>query len=131
MTEKGGITETVLHAIFNGHDSITHFMHTLVPGLHENLPNMYAVCIADKGQSPRKIVAGFICKTSYHHDDVDFRNAMNGQLAITPDLNKFNESRYSLLPGRINIARHEIPSENSMVRLLLDQALKHNTFGNA
>ncbi len=132
MMQKGGLTIAVMDAICNGHESITHFMHAFDEKLYECLPHVYAICIADNGQTPRKIVGGFFVKTSYHHNDTGFHEALLGVMALSPHLNRFGEDRrYSLLPARVPVEAAEPLSEASMVFVLSQQALKHSTFGHA
>ncbi|NVD74552.1 hypothetical protein D0T25_30145 [Duganella sp. BJB488] len=131
MTQKDGITIPIFHGIFNGHESITHFIHDFDPALYELLPNLYATCIADNGRSPRKIVAGFFVKTSYHHDDAEFSGALHAAMMTIPALTSFVNTQFSLLPARLEVIGSEPLSEQEMLRTLLSQSLKHSTFGHA
>jgi hypothetical protein len=44
--EKGGVTIPLFHCIFNGDESVTHFMREYDASLYQTLPHLYAVCIA-------------------------------------------------------------------------------------
>ncbi len=131
MSSKGGVTMPLFHCIFNNFDSITHFMRTYDEVLYRQLKNTYAVCISDNSGLNRKIVAGFIVKTSYSHNDPEFLNAITKIGLSTKELSSYIGSNTSFLPARLGVMGSEPLSESEMLNVMLQQYLKFSTAGNA
>ena len=77
-SQQGGVTTSLFHCVFNDDGSITHYLDEADPGLSQALPNTYAVCLADNSGATRKVVAGFVAKTTFTHNDSGFQDAMYG-----------------------------------------------------
>ncbi len=128
--KKGGLSVLLFHCFFNGNGSVTHFMHDFDVELYRSLPNLYAVCISDTSSNQKKITAGFFIKTSYSHQDGDFIGALTNVVSTDTGMKNLINERSSFLPARVGISGAP-PSEDEMLRLIVNQALKHGIGGNA
>lgn len=128
---KGGVTIPLFHCIFNGAESITHYLRDYDEGLYEALPNIFAICISNNKGSRRKIVAGFIVKTSYGANDAEFLPALLGAAKSTAEINPLLTKSSSLLPAILRIPGTELPTENEMLQVMQQQFLKFSTGGHA
>jgi hypothetical protein len=126
---KGGVTVPLNWCVFSGFDSLLHDTISTEPELLGRLSNVYAVCIAQRDSTPRKIVGGFFVRTSYNHDDPEFPDALRSAMAAVPAFQKFAPEAHSFLPARVN-APLDI-TEEEMLRILLSQKLKFTTGGSA
>jgi len=131
MSKKGGVTIPLFHCIFNEYESITHFMRTYDEVLYKKLENLYAVCISDNSGPKKKIVAGFIVKTSYTHNDSEFLDAITEVALSTEELKQHVGRNTSFLPARLGITGSTPPSEPEMLNVMSQQFLKFSTAGNA
>jgi hypothetical protein len=129
--EKGGLSVLLFHCLFNDGGSITHFTHEYDPELYQVLPNLYAVCIAERSGNNRKITGGFVIKTSYTHNDQDFLATLTQAVSIEPRLSNLVGSRASFLPARIGVPVGGPITEAEMLRVMVDQSLKHSAVGSA
>ncbi len=131
MSRKGGVTIPVFHCVFNGYDSITSYMRDYDEGMYKILDNLYAVCVSDNSGSKRKIVAGFIVKTSYTHNDSEFFGAITEAAQSAKELSQYLGSNASFLPARIGVKGSSSLSESEMLEVMSQQSLKFNVGGNA
>lgn len=131
MTE-GGVSSPVLHCIFNS-GSITHYMHDVDPLLINQLPNLYAVCLANKVAGKRAVFGGFFISTTYSHTDVDnFGAACTSAISTMKELLPLMTSTTTLLPARIPLPAGEKPlTENEMVAVIFQQYFKFHEIGQA
>jgi len=121
---KGGATISLFHCFFNGDESITHFMHEFDTAIYQELPNLYAVCIAKTTSKTKTVQAGFIVKTSYTHNDPDFIDVLNLAVASEPTLKSLIGEGSTFLPARIAAAGDEPLSEAAMLKVMFEQHLK-------
>jgi hypothetical protein len=128
---KAGVSFLLFHCIFNGDGSITHFMHDIDLESYQSLPNMYAVCIAERAGKQRKVTGGFFIRTSYTHDDKDFDNALAIAAAGVPRLDKLITKDSSFLPARVQTPAGPPLTEKEMLKAMLSQQLKHSSMGMA
>ncbi len=131
MSKKGGLSIPVLHCIFNGYNSVTHYVHELDREMYEALPNLYAICIADNHQSYKKIVAGLFIKTSYTHEEAEFLDVLSAIVSTTPELKDLSWERISFFPARLGVKGAAPLSEEQMLAIISNQRLKHAVVGNA
>lgn len=129
--QKDGLSILLFHCLFNDDGSITHFTHEYDPELYQALPNLYAVCIADRSGNSRKITGGFVIKTSYTHNDKDFLATLTNAMSIEPRMNALIGTHSSFLPARVGIPVDGPITEAEMLRVMLDQSLKHSAVGSA
>lgn len=131
MTDTGSVTIPLYHCVFNNDgESITHWATTFDCGLYESLPHLYLVCVADNGGAQRRIVGAFMVKTSRHHEDAGFAEAMNLAAAQMEHLRPLLGSTVSMLPARIGL-EGEPPSEVEFLRLAITQYTKFSVSGRA
>ena len=121
----------LFHCFFNEGGSITHFAHEYDPEIYQSLPNLYAVCIAERSGNRKKITGGFVIKTSYTHNDQDFLTTLTTAVAIEPRLKGLIGSHTSFLPARVGIPVGGPISEAEMLRVMQTQSLKHSVGGSA
>jgi hypothetical protein len=130
-TKKGGLSICLFHCVFNGFESLTHFTTTHPQELYDLLPNIYAVCIADNSDGQKKIVAGFVIKTSYVADDEDFLGSLQNTLSLYPELRSATDGKdCSYLPAKIGLSDSKPLSEDELIRLMLQQQLKYTPINN-
>jgi len=110
--------------MFNGDESILHFMHEFDPAMYQALPNLYAVCIAKTKNKTKTVHAGFIVKTSYTHNDPDFSDTLMLAVGTDPAMKALIDENSSFLPARISISGEAPPTEAEMLRIMVDQHLK-------
>ena len=131
MSKKGGVTIPLFHCIFNGYESITSFMRTYDESMYRQLENVYAICISDNSGSRKKIVAGFIVKTSYTHKDPEFLDVITEVALTTKELSPYISQNTSFLPARIGVPGNSPLTESEMSHLMSRQSLKFSSAGNA
>jgi hypothetical protein len=122
--EKGGLSALLFHCFFNGDESITHYMHNIDSDLYEELTNLYAVCIASTTDKRKTVLAGFVIKTSYTHNDTDFIDTLINAVSMEPQLNDLIGDNTSFLPARLGITGNKPPTETEMLRIMVGQHLK-------
>ncbi len=127
----GGVTMPIFHAIPNADGSITHFDHRFDPQLYKTLSHLYVVCVADNSGPQRQITAVFFAKTSHHHDDPGFGEAMEGAMHLIPNLAAHFKDKLSLLPARLGVAPDDVLSEREMLKITMAQLLKFGASGSA
>ncbi len=130
MTDTGGITIPLFHCIFNN-GSITHYDREYDTDLYFSLPNLYAVCIADRKSGKRQLVAGFFVKTSYSHHDSGFVPAIAAAAQSATELIPFLNEKISFLPARIQAPDSAPLSEYEMLDVMLKQYVKFSSHGTA
>jgi hypothetical protein len=131
-TDAGGMTIPLFHCIFNEGGSVTHFMHEVDLEVYRSLPNMYAVCIADRSKRHKRVTGGFFVVTNYsHNDEENFTMALSNIVAAVPRLAALISEQSSFLPGRIVVPDGPPPTEEEMLRVMVSQALKHSSAGAA
>lgn len=131
MNQKGGVTIPLFHCIFNGYDSITSFMRNYDEGLYKQLENIYAVCISDNRGPSKNIVAGFMIKTSYTHNDPEFLDVITEVAQSAKELNPYIGRNTSFLPARLSVTGSPPLSESEMLHVMSQQFLKFSAAGNA
>lgn len=129
MSRKGGVAVPLNWCVFSGFDSVLHDAFTTDPELLTHLPNVYAVCIAQRKSNPKMIVGGFFVRTSYTHEDLEFSDALANAMAAVPEFRKFAPELHSFLPAKVR-APLDI-TEDEMLKLLWSQKLKFTTGGTA
>ena len=129
--QKGGVTIPIFHCIFNGYESITSFMYDFDEELYASLPNLYAICISNNRGSTKNIIAGFFIKTSYTHEDSEFLDALNAITKSNKKLAKKIDNNASYFPARLTISGSKPLSEDEMLQIISQQALKFSTGGKA
>lgn len=123
--EKGGVTIPLFHCIFNGDESVTHFMREYDVSLYQTLPYLYAVCIARTVNKTKTVLGGFFVKTSYTHNDPDFVDALHLVVEDVPALQALMGETTSFLPACITLAGEDKPpTEAEMLRIMIGQYLK-------
>lgn len=130
MSESGSVTIPLFHCVFNAGGSITHWATSYDRSLYDSLAHLYLVCLADNRTNPRKVVGAFMVKTSRHHDDLQFADAMNLAMANMENLQPFVLDEVSLLPARIGVDGLP-PEEMDFLRLAMQQYLKFSSSGSA
>jgi hypothetical protein len=130
-TEEGGVTALLFHCIFNADGSATHFMHDADDGLSRSLPNVYAVCIARRESRHKRVMAGFVVKTTHTHDDPDFVDALNNAVRAESALANLVDERSSFFPARLGVSGAAPLTEDEMLRVLIAQSFKHGAVGTA
>lgn len=128
--QKGGFSMVLFHCLFHDNGSFTSFMHDFDVDSYHALPNLYAVCVANKSPGKKKITAGFFIKTNYSDEDVDFIGTLNNVVSSIPEIARLVSANTSFLPGRIKLTGAPI-SESEMIRAITSQALKHGVGGSA
>lgn len=124
--EKGGATACLFSCLFDKFESVTHFTHSHPQELLNRLQNIYAVCVAINTSKTKKIISGFVVKTSYTHNDNDFLGALENILELYPNLaGNEKASNISFLPAKIGVIDDQLLSEHEMIQLLVQQRLKH------
>lgn len=132
MEQKGGVTIPVFDCIFDPTgQSIESFMRDYNEALYRSLPNLYAICITESGAGQRRIVAGFIVKTTYTHQEAEFVLALSAALQSSEKLRKFYSPTTSFLPAKVGVPDPSPLSEQEMLRIMLTQFTKHATGGQA
>lgn len=131
--KKGGGSILMLHCLFNEMHSVTHFLHEYSVEDLESFPNYYAVLIAKKTAQGKRIKAGFVMKSTYHHKDPDFTSNLKMALFTTENLKSFSQSKVvTFLPTRFELKDSQPMTENEMVKILVEQAVRRgDAFGSA
>lgn len=125
MSKQGGVTTPLFSCVFNLDGTITHHSHEAIPELLAQLENTYVVCVRDNaGSSPGMVVGGFIVKTSYHHGEEEFLDALSGVLSQLPYLQEFVAPDTSLLPAKLGVAPGWVLSEDEMLQVLFKQYMR-------
>jgi len=130
MTDQGGLTIPLFHCIFNN-GSITHYDRKYDAKLYTSLPNLYAVCIANKNSGMRRVVGGFFVKTSYSHNDEGFIDAIAAAAQSATELLPLLNGNTSFLPARLNAPLDPPLTEQEMLDVMLEQYVKFSTHGTA
>ncbi|MDX2503678.1 MAG: hypothetical protein QNL62_04265 [Gammaproteobacteria bacterium] len=125
------MTIPMFHCIFNGHESITSFIHDFDEKLYKSLPNLYAICISNNRGSTKNIVAGFFVKTSYTHEDSEFLDAITAVTKSNKELAKTVGDNASFFTDRLTISGSKPLFDNEMLQVISQQALKFSVGGNA
>ncbi len=127
----GGLSLLLMHAVFNEHESITHYMHEFDKALYRELPYLYVVCLAETIGTTRKIRGGFFIKTSYSHESKEFADMIMACIESTPDLSNIVNNNIKILPAKVKLNESDgIPiTESEMLSILAKQALKHEISG--
>jgi hypothetical protein len=128
---ESGISMMLFHCLFHADGSTTHYHHDYDEDIYSVLPNLYAVCIADRPGRARKIPAGFIIKTSGHHHDNDFVNALRASVASIEVLSRLMTPKPSFLPAKITVPNGGAITETEMLKVMVNQAMKHGSIGTA
>lgn len=129
-TVQGGASILLFHCVYNGSDSITHFMQDMHPEIYNELPNLYSVCVADNSTGNKKITATFFIKTTRHHNDPDFLDSLLSIMALSPDLLAHWKEKTSLIPAH-HLVNGPPLSENEYVHFSQKLYMKHNIDGRA
>lgn len=129
MVGKGGVAVPLNWCVFDGFNSVLHDTFSTDPELLRVLPNVYAVCIAQRSSIPKKIVGGFFVRTSYTHNDAEFADALANAMAAVPAFRELVPELHSFLPARVD-APLDV-TEDEMLTVLLSQKLKFTTGGSA
>ncbi len=130
MSQTGSVSIPLFCCVFNQGTSVTHWSVSFDRALYDALPHLYLVCLADNTVRPRKIVGAFMVKTSRHHNDADFLEAMLLALVSFEKLKPLVDPQTSMLPARIGLAGPP-PSEEEFVRLAFQQYTKFSAGGTA
>jgi len=131
MKQKGGVTIPVFDCIFHGAESIESFARDFDEELYAQLPNLYAICVAEKQGREKRIVAGFFVKTSYTHHDEEFLSAITMALKSSEKLHKFAGPNSSFFPARLGVVGSSPLTETEMLKIMITQFLKHSVGGSA
>lgn len=128
----GGLSSPIYHCIFN-QGSLTHFLHEVDPSVVDQLPHMYAVCVAGRVNGKRNVVAGFVLKTSYSHQDPGFDGACKGAISCMKEIAPLLDSTTTLLPARIAVdGTNQSPlTEDEMNAFMFTQYMKFHEIGQA
>lgn len=129
----GGLSCPILHCIFSS-GSVTHYTHDVDPILVDQLPNLYAVCLANRTAGKRNVFGGFFIKTTYSHDDVqEFGAACKAAMSTMKELQHFLDDSTSLLPAKIAApGTEEQPfTENELLGVIFKQYVKFHEVGQA
>jgi hypothetical protein len=130
MTIQGGVTIPLFQCVFNADGTMTHWVTSFERELYFALPHLYLVCLAEGVGRSRKLVGSLMVKTSLHHDEAGFADAMNLAMAAFESLRTRVGKHTSLLPARIGLDG-EPPSEAEFLRLSMQQHLKFSSAGTA
>lgn len=131
MEKKGSVTIPVFECIFRGSDSVVSFTREFDDAMYASLPNLYAVCVAETHGSVKKVVAGFLIKTTFTHHDDDFRAALTATLTSSENLHGFAGPHTSFLPARLSMPDPSPLSEQEFLKIMINQYLKHSVGGYA
>ena len=132
MKKQGGVTVPVLDCIFHGAKSIESFPRGFNEEVYRTLPNLYGICIADNRCNTKKIVAGFVVKTTYSYHDEEFIPVLTAVVGTSKKLSRFLGPRTSFLPARLVVVGSAPPlSEQEILRVMTTQFLKYAVTGNA
>ncbi|WP_235424039.1 hypothetical protein [Citrobacter koseri] len=122
-----GISSLIFHCVFNGDSSVTHFMHEGLNKIAEPLPNMYAVCVAENHKGKKIVRAGFVIKTTFHHESSDFPSALRSVCMSVKELMPFVDSnKTSFLPAKMGVRGIQLPTEDECLYILFNQYIKHS-----
>ena len=122
IDQKDQVSLVLLHCFFHDdYEVITHITHEFDEQLYKRLPNLYAVWIADNNPSEdKRLVAGFLFKTSSTHSDPEFKDVLHRIVVSQPNLRARLNHCSTFLPTRLEV-RGEAP--------LSEQEMRVNTVG--
>lgn len=125
MPNQGGESLMLFHCSFNGDGTVTHYVHDMLEDIYKRLPNMYAVIIADNSTEKRRLVGGFVIKTSKTDEDPDFIETLRTATCVSNDLMGLLNPKTSFLPARIGVQGESPITEDEMLTVINQQYFKH------
>ncbi|EHP44174.1 hypothetical protein OR16_04322 [Cupriavidus basilensis OR16] len=131
MNKPGGVSFCIFHCLFNPDGSIVHHAHSFDEELYALMPHLYAICVAAGGKAlpRRRIVGCFFMRTTHHHEDAAFNEAIDAVCEIVPQFTAVSRSTRSYLPARLGIKGSKPPSELQMLDVALTQYVKWSDEG--
>lgn len=133
LENKGGISLPLIHCLFNGVETTTHFIHDhgLSLSMYQMIPNIYTVLVADKSSCGKKIIAGFMVKTTYEQSSPGFTSMLSETIKLMPNVDKCFDQNCSLITSKVNVQKDEIFTEDELTRIITPQFIKHHQDGRA
>jgi hypothetical protein len=129
--KQGGVTIPIFHCVFNN-GSITHYAHEFENALYEAIPNLYAVCVAQRARDGfRHVIAGFFIKTSFKHDEEGFHDACKASIKTMKEVESIIDGEFSLLPALMTIKGPHPLTEEELLSIIFQQYFKHHEMGRA
>lgn len=114
----------VMHGVYNGAESITHYDHAYDLADYQGLPYLYFTTVMDRRGGNSVPVAGFFMATRDDHFAEGFGTLMYAASVTIFGQEMVDAWNASVRPARLEKDDQPL-TEHQMIRLMCDQYLKH------
>lgn len=126
-------TKILMHFVIAPGPAITHFMHDHSQSVPLSIEpaNLYLVTVKETSPNGAKVLGGFFVVTDSSHHDAEFGAILASVREACPELAGIMTEGRRLAPARLGLTGSEPITEIEMLRLVLEQYVKHDSGGNA